>query len=224
MKIKIYLALLFNLLFLSCVAQRDALYIPEPDFSVYESVKKFDIGNILETKSGAGAGRMPAWLTAYAESGIDEIEKISSYSNKYLFVAESEGEIFSILEKWINNFTVTHDFPPLAAARIEKRMLLTSSLFPDDEYGMFFEKMIKNAYNTEYPGAVKEDTSWVRTIVYENGEPRTIYMFFILISIDKNTLQGIIRNMTARTYAAVTATNAQRNSISRLRQSFFEGF
>jgi len=224
MKLKTCVIFLFIILMASCIVQREVLYIHEPDFSIYESMNVFDAGNIIETKNGAGSSRMPAWLAAYIAGGIEEVEKLDSYNGKYVFIAVNESGVFNILEKWTENFTVLYDFSLLAASRIEKRMILSSSLYPDDEYGMFFETFVKNAYNAEYPGVVKEDASWVRTIKYDYAEPRTVYMFFILISIDKTVMQNIVRNIMTRTAASVTMTNAQRNSINRLRQNIFEGF
>lgn len=119
-----------------------------------------------------------------------------------------------------------------------------ASLYPDDEYGLFFERLIKNAYNAEYPGAVKEDVFWIKTnFENENNEEFAdnvspeIFMFFILISIDKETMQTIITDMMETTVADLAESAgrrplqrllaialAQTAAVNNLRQVFFEGF
>jgi len=226
MKIKLPAVFLIVLFYTSCAGQSKNPSAPEPDFSIYESERIIEINKIIETKDGAGVNRMPNWFRSYLDGGINEVEKLEAYRNKYTFIGINEGANADVLNKWADNFSAFHDLPVLAAARIENRMIAAASLYPDDEYGPFFERMIKNAYSGEYPGAVKEDTYWIK-YWFENEdtwEYTESYMFFVLITIDKNALQANIRNMMARTFSAVTVTNVQRNSINRLRQTFFQGF
>jgi len=225
LKIKNIIYFLLPAVFIfSCLGQNSAVFTPSVDLSIYESKSFIDIENIIDSKNGASAQLLPPWLTAYIEGGAVTVEKLDLYNNKYVFVAVNEGLNFTVLDKWADNFAVTYDFPMLAASRIENRMIMSASKYPDDEYGLFFERMVKNAYSNEYHGTVKEDTSWIRIVKNENGESRNVYMFFILVSIDRNTLQNNIRSMMARTSAAVTVTSAQGHAINRLRQTFFEGF
>jgi len=119
---------------------------------------------------------------------------------------------------------VTHDFPMLVADRIEKRMYLTASLYPDDEYGTFYEAMIQNAYKTEYTTAEKEDYYWIKTKSENAEEPSENYIFYILITIEKSSMQTIIRDMIDKTNGAVVLNKSQTNSVNKLRNTFFEGF
>jgi len=86
--------------------------------------------------------------------------------------------------------------------------------------------MVKSAYRTAYPRAVKEDTFWIKIIDDDNAEAvrREVYKFFILTTIDRTVMQDIIVNMMDEANSAVTPTAAQRNAISRLRHDFFERF
>ena len=226
MKIKLSVTFIIISLFISCAGQRNTVFIPEPDFSVYEFEKQIEIDKIIETKDGAGIRQMPNWLRAYMEGGIDAVERLDAYSNKYVFIGINTGSNFAVLTKWSENFSAARDFPMLAAVRIENRMISTASLYPDDEYGLFFEKMIKSAYGAEYPGAVKEATYWIKIWFEDENswEYTENYMFFVLITVDRTVLQANIRGMMARTSAAVTVTPAQQNTINRLRQTFFQGF
>jgi hypothetical protein len=230
---KIYSAaacLLVIFILFSCVSQTAPISFPIPDSGINRKTETFIIGNIIGTKNGA-VGLMPAWLRSFLDGGIEAVESLDAYSDQYIFIGINEGENITMLNKWTEYYTVTQDFPMLAAARIEKRMYLTTSLYPDDEYGAFYEAMMHNAYNAVYPGAEKKDVYWIKTNTKnENtGESFENYVFFILITIEKEAMQSIIRNMITRTGTAVTMTTGQlttgqSNSINRLRNTFFEGF
>jgi len=218
MKIIFSLNIFILIFLLSCTGQNKA-FIPDPDFSVYAAGKTIVIDDIIETKTNVPAGSMPEWLLMFAEGGNKAVEQIDSYKDKYVFVGVNEGANFLLLNKWAENFTAEQDFAILAAVRIEERMIQGASLYPDDEYGAFFLSMVKKAYSAEYPNALKDDTYWFR----KASTPEVIN-FFILITIDKNTMQAIIRNMMTQAYTETSPRGAQGLSVNRLRQNFFEGF
>jgi hypothetical protein len=205
--------------------------MPVPDSEYFKSERTIEVGIITETKDGGS--RLPAWLSAYLSGGIEAVERIERYSGKYMFVGNSEGLNFTAMEKWTENYSPVRDFAILAASRIEKRMIANISFYPDDEYGPFFENMIKKAYSAVYPGVVKEDSYWIKTVKNEGGEPEEngAYIFFVLVSIDKMTMQTVITNMITESIVPVTPAGpvssvvmAQRGAVNRLRQNFFEGF
>jgi len=209
----------------SCVGRKAVNYFPVPDSGISkdEEIISIDVGNIIQTKGGS-TRQIPAWLRSFLNGGIEAVEKMDAYSNKYVFIGINEGENITVLNKWVDFYTVAQDFPMLAAARIGKRMYLTATLYPDDEYGAFYEAMIHNAYNAEYPDAVKEDNYWIKT-KSENAEaPSENYKFFVLVTIEKMLMQTNIRNMMTKAIADVTMTAIQSNSVNRLRNAFFEGF
>ena len=209
----------------SCAIGNNTVFIPVPDPNYFRQEKKIiEIDNIIETKDGQSVRNLPVWLLAFINGGIEEVEQLDAYSDKYVFIGYSEGVNFTSLRMWADHFT-TRDFTILAAERIEKRMISTAVLYPDNEYGFFFETAMKNAYSTIYPAAVKEDTYWIKIINNdEDSIHREIYNFFVLITIDKTAMQDIIYNMLGESASAVTPTAAQRNAINYLRQNFFEGF
>ena len=219
----------------TCIGQKNAISfpVPGPAEMIVESFKEIDIDSIIESKDGHGTIYLPDWLSAFISGGIAKAEELSLYHNKYLFIGINTGNNFAALSKWAENFTVVHNFPRLAAARIEKRLISEGSLYPDDEYGLFFETLIKRAFNAEYPGAVKEETYWIKILANNetgNAEEniaagsQELYDFFILISIDKSALRNIINGMMSGTVEAVDKTRAQNASIRRIQQIFFEGF
>jgi len=207
--------------FFSCINQNSNVFTPVPDFSVFESDDNtIDFANIIENRN------MPEWLAAYLTGGIAAVERLEGNINKYAFIAVNHGSNLSVLNKWAENFSAVRDFPMLAAARIENRMISAAALYPDDEYGLFFETMVKNAFSAEYPGTLKEGSHWIR-IRQDNEnavEAAANYIYYILITINRAPMQATIRNLIIRSNAAVNVTAAQSHSINRLRQTFFEGF
>jgi hypothetical protein len=220
---------LLILVFFSCAGQANTVFAPVPDAEYHKNEREIiNINNITETKNG---NYLPDWLRTFINGGIAEVEKIDSYYGKYVFIAINEGVNFSTLNIWANYFSPAKDFPIFAARRIEKRMILSASLYPDDEYGSFFETMIKKAYNAEYSGVLKEDIYWIKLFnddISGNGgivnADTEIYNFFILLTIDKVRMESVISSMMAETMAGVSPTEAQRVSINRLRQIFFQEF
>jgi len=212
-------------IFFSCAAQNPPNYFPVPDSGINpnENPVIIEIGNIIDTKNGP-ASQMPAWLRSYLGSGINAVERLDAYSNKYVFIVNNEGDNIVALTKWVEHYTVAHDFPMLVADRIEKRMYLTASLYPDDEYGAFYETMMHNAYKMEYFGAVKEDYYWIKTKAGNAEEPSENYIFYLLITIEKSSMQSIIRSMIVKTSEVVILTKSQNNAVNKLRNTFFEGF
>jgi len=219
-----FICFLYILILFSCAGNKRAAFVPVPDDRYFRREEKtITTRNITETKDGRN---LPVWLRAFINGGIEEVEKINSLNGKYVFVGYNEGLNFNALNMWAGNFTAARDTTNLAAERIERRMISSSVLYPDNEYGFFFETMVKSAYKTAYPQAVKEDIFWIKTIDSDNTEAvrREVYNFFILITIDKTVMQDIIVNIMDEANSAVTPAAAQKNSINRLRQNFFERF
>jgi len=231
MKKKIFPAVffLYAIILFSCAGKTNTAFVPSPNTEYFNKEQKtIQIKDIIETKSGK-SNFLPDWLSAFINGGIEEVEKINAYYGKYVFIGSNEGVNFTALNIWADNFSVVKDFPVYAAKRIERRMIYAALLYPDDEYGAFFETMVKKAHNAEYSGVVKEDTYWIKLLNNsENtgvvGNNTEIYNFFVLLTIDKTTMQDIINEMMTETVNAVNPVGAHRNAVNRLRQYFFEGF
>jgi len=214
----------------SCISKKTPNYFPVSNSKTNKNEDKIinnDL-NIIDTKNGL-ARLMPIWLRTFLDGGIEDVEKMDAYSNKYVFIGVNEGENIILLNKWIEYYTIMQDFPMLVADRIEKRISLTTSLYPGDEYGLFYSAMMNNAYNATYDSAVKEDTYWIKfksqnTKDEVSPSSSERYKFFILITIEKNTMQAIIRNMMAKSSEDIKLTAIQKNAVNRLRNIFFEGF
>jgi len=183
------------------------------------------IDDIIETKSGAGNANLPEWLLTFNDGGIDAVERMEQYNGKYCFIGRNESVNFEALTKLSDNYPAVQVFTRLVATRIENRLISKAALYPDDEYGAFYEKFIKKSFDTEYPDAFIEDTYWIKkTIPSETNGFQETYEFFAFIVIDKTIMQNVINNMIAETRATVTPTRAQINAINNIQLHFFEGF
>jgi hypothetical protein len=215
------------LVFSACIAPDKIIVPPQTSGEQETNTESYQID---ESQSGPAGTAMPPWVSRYLSGGISELETMEAYSGKYVFMGQNRGNNFNALNQWIDMFNPAQDFPRLAAARIEKRLIAGASLYPDDEYGQYFEALVKNASDAEYPGAVKEDSYWIKPSINtqaENQMPyaeQEIYDFFILISIDKIALQNRIRELMAAIVTKVPPTRDQNAAINRIQQLFFEGF
>jgi len=223
--------LLCGIIIFSCAGQKKPAFIPVPQndyFITEKNDNNINLDNIIETKNGASVRNLPGWLSAYINGGIEEVEKTGIFYGKYVFIGNNEGINFTAMNMWADNFSAAKDFSILAAERIERRMISAAYLYPDNEYGLFFETMVKKAYNTVYTGAAKEDTYWIKLKARQENDNIEAYTekynFFVLISIDKMTMQTIINDLMAESLSAVTPTAEQKDSINRLRQNFFLRF
>ena len=218
------------ILLISCAGQQRILFKPEPGYNDIIQNNPVSIADITETKAGPGNSNIPGWLSAYIKGGIDEVEDINLYMNKYCFIGVSEGSNFSALSKWADNYSVIHDFPRMAAVRVERRLISAATLYPDDEYGNFFEVMVKKAFDTEFSNAFLEDTFWIKKRVTQDApddsinENADVYEFYVFISVSKTEMITVIEKMMAETLATVTVTRSQNNAIRRLQNNFFLEF
>jgi len=217
----------YVMLLISCSGQQIILFRPEPGYNDVIQNNTVSINDITETKNGPGNENIPGWLSAYLNGGIREVENIVFYLTRYCFIGVNESNNFNALSKWVENYSVIQDFPRLAAARIERKLISAATLYPDDEYGNFFETMVKKAFDTEFPDAHLEDTYWIKKRIVRNeaiNEIEEIYEFYVFISISKTEMMSIIENMIIESLAVVTPNRAQNNAIRRLRQNFFMEF
>jgi hypothetical protein len=210
----------------SCInLNKKIVFQPE---AALEKTESTESGSIAESQSSP----IPEWLSIFISGGIPEAEALPAWQNCYVFIGQNRGTNFNALKQWADGFSAVQDFPRLAAARIEKRLTAAASLYPDDEYGAYFEAVVKKASDAEYPGVLKEETFWIKrqteysagTMETEAGETQDTYEFFVLFVIDKTVLQSCIREILSSVKTAVQPTRAQNAAINRARQNFFEGF
>ena len=194
---------------------------------------------ITEFKDKIRGQNMPEWADRWFEGGISEVEALYAYQDHYVFISRNEGNNFYALTQWTEGFNADLDFPRLAAARIETRLLSGVSL-PDNVYGAFFETLIRAASDTPWTGAVREDDFWVHrkffpdedeisemdidsenrgsSLISENWE------FLILVTIEKSLFASQLDAVFRSIRPNPQPTREQVNAANRVKDRFFDGF
>ena len=211
-----------------------------------EAPEAFTITDYKDKTSGAS---IPEWAELWlnsenSESGIHAIEALDAYRDRYVFISRNIGNNFNALTQWSKGFSPEQDFPRFAAARIEAR-LSNSVPFPDNEYGAFYETLVRTAADASWYGAVRVDDFWIhrefRAGSGEDGEPsganepntqenltsspaREVWEFLILVTIDRtlfaSQLDDIFRNMDLKP----VPSRDQAAAVNKVKDHFFEGF
>jgi len=206
---------------------------------------------ITDYRDKANGGTIPEWVELWLDSGVHEVEALEAYQNRYVFVAKNEGNNFNALSQWLKGFSADLDFPRLAAARIEARFG-AGVPFPDDEYGTFYETIIRGASDTLWNGAVREDDFWIRqkrlVIRDEEGAPSELnpeegqgdasagnlsadspydeetWEFLILVTIEKNLFASQLNGLFKSVNPSPPPSKDQISAVNRVKDHFFEGF
>lgn len=185
---------------------------------------------ILDHRNMAAGGNIPAWVDHYLDGNIFLIESMEEYQDKYVFISANTGTNFNALAQWQAAFLPDLDFARLAAVRMEKRFLNAASVYPDDEYGSFFEALIRAASDAEWTGAIRMDDFWVYRSFLEDLEGEDFFLvresfdFLILVGIEKSLLEAQIRMLFDKIEPPVQLTRNQRNAVNRVVERFFDLF
>jgi hypothetical protein len=151
---------------------------------------------------------------------------LPEFQDRYVFVSMNEGSNFSALEQWLEGFAPEQDFARLAAVRMEKRLLSAVNGFPDDEYGSYFETLIRAASDAVWEDARREDDIWVkRRFISSTGDetPET-WTFLILVAVKRDVLVPRINTLLKNTKPSQPLNHSQTNTVERVVEIFFDGF
>ena len=213
-------------LLVSCASKPDKLVVPLPDAPGAAGPLAY---TIIGHKNSSSGKDIPEWVNLWLKSGVSGVETLDAFKARYAFVQRSEGYNFNALRLWNEGFSSALDFPRLAAARVEGRLCLNARN-PSNEYGAFYETLVRSVADAQWMGAVKEDDFWIlKKPVYEKNEPeagegREIWEFLILVSIEKAgfafRLDQIFRSVTP----VPAPSKAQAAAIELVKSHFYEGF
>jgi hypothetical protein len=180
---------------------------------------------LIDYKNKSIGEAVPEWVNLYLDSGLREVEALRTYQGSYVFVHKNEGNNFNALQLWQDNFSVELDFPRLAAARIEARFSASIS-YPDDEYGAFYEALIRAASDASWTGAKKEDDFWIRKRYPANeteGEQEN-WEFLILLTIEKSRFSSQLEKIFDNIRPVPPPDKNQISAINQVKERFYEKF
>ncbi|AEF81660.1 hypothetical protein [Leadbettera azotonutricia] len=192
---------------------------------------------ITDHRGKAEGAAIPLWVISYLEGGNNAVEALDEYQNRYIFISLNSGANFNALEQWRAGFSPELDFARLGAVRMEKRLLGSAFKNPDDEYGSFFETMIRTASDASWAGAIKEEDFWIKRHFPEadgpgNEAPRgsevlrssEAWDFFILVSIEKASFASQAMALLRGIKTSSPLSRDQSAAVNRVLDRFFEGF
>ena len=233
------ITLIFLLFFSACSSQRGRIiFLPDPEFdSPLEQNENIESYEIIESQNGKGDTEIPLWVYYCFNNDVNSIESLTQYNNKYIFIGESQGENFLVLQQWADCFSVDHELPRLLVHRAERRLIASASRYPDDEYGDFYEAFIRKISNEFFPGAIKDRSFWVKRKIVTTGQsdpenpdlpPLPVeferYEYYILVSINKEILQNQIRILISDVKSSINITREHTAAVNNVQNIFFEGF
>ena len=170
---------------------------------------------------------MPQWMSRYIDAGLAGIEAMPEYQDRYVFVSRQVGSSLEPLRLWAAGFSVERDFPLLVSERIQERFIAGSGGNPAEEYGRYFEAVVKNAADATFEGASRESSFWIKKRIIEDGGEslaREAYEYLIMTSINRETLQQQITMLLITTQPDKPPAREQSAASMRLRLNFYEGF
>jgi len=178
---------------------------------------------ILDYKNKTTGEAIPEWVNRYFDSGLREVETLKPYQDSYAFVKRNEGNNFNALMLWKDNFSAKLDFPRMAAARIEERF---SVPYPDEEYGAFYEDLIRTASDASWAGAIMKEDFWIRKKYLPNeteGEEEN-WEFLVLVTIEKPRFSSQLETIFENINPIPTPDEKQLAAANRVKEQFFEKF
>ncbi|WP_304224172.1 hypothetical protein [Gracilinema caldarium] len=183
---------------------------------------------VIDHKTMALGGSIPDWLEVYMNGGgLRDIEALPKYKDVFVFVGEDSGTNLNALRQWATGFSVAQDMARLVSTRVQARFAGAAAGSPDDEYGRYFENVVKTASDATYSGARKEADFWVlKRYFKDDGKTvdREVYDYYVLVTIDKETLKKQIENVLNGVKPDKPLTKEQQTAVDRVKQSFYEGF
>ena len=215
---------IFAAAFFSCCKSepaRPVLNLPLPP-EVERGPREY---TITDYKNKTNGETIPGWVSLWLDRGNRGVETLSAFQGLLTFVHNSEGSNFKALELWRDNFSPGQDFPRVAARRIEARFS-SAALYPDEEYGAFYEAIIRSASDAFWTGASAADDFWIKKKyppTEEEGEMES-WEFLILITMEKALFTRQLEDIFQKTQPAPSPTAEQLAAVNHVKEHFFEGF
>jgi hypothetical protein len=153
---------------------------------------------VLDHK-GASLGKttLPEWIDVYIDFGARGVEELAKFQDEYCFIAEYHAENLDAGLAWIKGFEV----PQLIARQIQSRV---ESLFvgaavgaPEDDYGTYFENVVKTTTDVSFSGAKLIQDYWVLVRTYDPDIKNTYsdtYQIYVLYTMPKAMLDKQLNN------------------------------
>ncbi|GHU41451.1 hypothetical protein FACS1894190_09560 [Spirochaetia bacterium] len=181
------------------------------------------ITRIVETQNNAEA---PSWVTEYF---FNDLQTIDRTRDDYVFIAEETSSNLKVLLQWEKNFFVEQDIRQLVFMRVYNRFIDNIRISPDEQYGIFFERVLKQTANVFWPDAQQIESFWA-IVEYPRDSAQAgsvnFYKLLILNTIPKKTVQAELQSiMNGIQFAKKERPDKdQMIAINRIKNNFFDNF
>lgn len=209
---KIFAAVLVVcLLFASCASSD-----PEPK-ELTSRVKT----EILEHKGTAlGVTTLPVWVDTYVASGVRGVEKLSDFTEEYCFVAETAAQNLNAAQAWLNGFEVPQIIAREMETRVESLFVGAAVGAPEDDYGTYFENVVKTSTDVAFTGAKKMSDWWSYIRVYDPDIKNTYkdeYRVYVLYTIPRSMFDKQLHDQIEKAQEDPNMTEAQQAAFNNVK-------
>jgi hypothetical protein len=222
-KILFFSLILAAFLFAACSSDPDAVALgPAPEY-----IQETEEYTIIDHKTMVIGGGIPEWVTRYIDGGVRGVEAMPMYEDSYVFIGEDKGTNLNALKQWVTGFTVTQDLARMVSSRVQLRFTNAAAGSPDDEYGRYFENIVKNVTDVSFSGARKETDFWLLKRFFQaDGQTtdREEYECYVLVTINKELLQRQIDIILDRVEDTTTLSADESTAVRRVKEVFYDGF
>ncbi|GHV79629.1 hypothetical protein AGMMS49944_14200 [Spirochaetia bacterium] len=170
---------------------------------------------------------MPEWVSRYINAGINGIEGLPEYADSYVFIGMQRGSNQDSLKLWADSFSLDRDFPRLVSARVQARFSAFANGNPDEEFGRYFERVVKNTIDAAFEGVIQESSYWIKKRTFDDdglNPTGEVYEYYILTRIPRDALENQINLLLITARTDLPPTRDQSAAAMRLRLNFFDGF
>jgi hypothetical protein len=213
-------------LFAACSTGREKTLVPIGPVPEYR--EKNSIFEVIEHENAVEMTEdIPGWVVHYISAGIAGIEALPEYEDRYVFIGKQTGNSLESLKLWAGGFSLDRDFARLVSTRIQARFIGFAGSNPGEEFGRYFEQVIKDSSDAAFNGAVQESDFWIKKRIFDDdgltpsGET---FEYYILISIERELLENQINLLLTSAQSNLAPTRKQSATAIRLRLNFFDGF
>jgi hypothetical protein len=214
---------LIALLFAACSSDPESIPLgPAPEY-----IQETEEYKVIDHKTMVIGGGIPEWVTRYIDGGVRGVEAMPMYQDSYVFIGNDKGSNLKALQQWVNGFTVDQDLARMVSSRVQLRFANAAAGSPDDEYGRYFENVVKNVTDVSFSGARKETDFWLLKRFFKADgvtTDREEYECFVLVTINKELLQRQIDIILDRVEDSTELTQDESSAVLRVTEVFYEGF
>jgi hypothetical protein len=182
---------------------------------------------VVDHKTMAIGGDIPAWVISYIDSGVQGVEALPAYKDKFVFIAEDEGTNKAALSLWMTGFNVGQEISRMVSTRVQAKFVGAAAGSPDDEFGRYFENVVKSAGEASYSGARKETDFWLLKRYFKANSKeveKEVYTMYVLVTIDRATLERQIEAVLNGVQVDKPLTREQQTAVDRVKEGFYEAF